>query len=804
MKKKESGVITVFLSVLLLAVLALILTTVEAVRLKGGYVQADRAFDTAIDSAFAGYYAPLYEEYHIFGLDTGSGSREADYSMVTDTIKNYMEYTFSPRKDMEKLPVSLPSSFEPFGITIDKMNITSTETLLDKNGELFAGQACEYMKYKVAEEGIKSLLERLDIIDGTQKTGEILEKKQEAEELAAELEGKVLLLMEAIDGFEIKKHGVKTEGDKAKIKDSFVKKLWTKTVDRNSLGIDNEWLFQSVQGYYINPLTGINEAKSQLIDLENCSVKLEEAQKNLQELSAVDTSKFTGKEKKSHTAGIEKARQVAEDYQKEEIELIESLNKEGDYLINILKQENEAISKALKILDEMQPLDKEVKENAEKYIKALNQYEDEMKEEASDRIPGDLDISDLDRSEALQYDFDGMKTCLISNKSIIEIYLAKNDLTINEDKGSWQAYSFNLAAYENCVRSLDFASLKFKYTDCIKPKDSTSFFEGLNKILGNGLMELVIKDTDTISNNLIDTTELPSAIMNTAGTSEESKPAGKFGLDNKEEVYTPVFSSLKDVMDVKEEGSKLLDNILYLEYIKEHFGDYLQGPKSGKKVLSYEKEYILGGEEKDDDNLKKIVNKIVLFRSLTDTITLLADTKSREEAQLMAAGFVGFTGMPAIIEAVKYVIIVTWGFGEALVDTAAVFSGKSVPIIKKKKDFSLDLTDIFGLTKEKILEKAGSMKEEAGGIGYSGYETYLDVFIFLENKEDKLYHSMDVIQENIRGYEEEFSIKNCLAGFAAEGDFKMESRFIDFPFITKDKELTDGAYSYHIRKECVY
>ncbi len=803
--KKESGVITVFLSVLLLAVLALILTIVEAVRLKGGYVQADRAFDTAMDSAFAGYYAPLYEEYHIFGLDTGSGSREADYSMVTDTIKNYMEYTFLPRKDMEKLPVSLPSSFEPFGITIDKVNITSTETLLDKNGELFAGQACEYMKYKVAEEGIKSLLERLDIIDGTQKTGEILEKKQEAEELAAELEGKVLLLMEAIDGFEMKKHGVKTEGDKAKIKDSFVKKLWTKTVDRNSLGIDNDWLFQSVQGYYINPLTGINEAKSQLIDLENCSVKLEEAQKNLRELSAVDTSKFTGKEKKSHAAGMEKAGQVAEDYQKEEIELIESLNKEGDYLINILKQENEVISKALKILDEMQPLDKEVKEKAEKYIKALNQYKDETKEEESDRIPGDLDISDLDRSEAIQYDFDGMKTCLISNKSIIENYLTKNDLTINEDKGSWQAYSSNLTVYENCVRSLDFTSLKFKYTDCIKPKDSTSFFEGLNKILGNGLMELVIKDTDTVSNNLIDITELPSAIMNTAGTSEESKPAGEFGLDNKEEVYTPVFSSLKDVMDVKEEGSKLLDNILYLEYIKEHFGDYLQGPKSGKKVLSYEKEYILGGEEKDVDNLKEIVNKIVLFRSLTDTITLLADTKSREKAQLMAAEFVGFTGMPAIIEAVKYVIIVTWGFGEALVDTAAVFSGKSVPIIKKKKDFLLDLTDIFGLTKEKILERAGGMKEDAGGLGYSSYETYLDVFLFLENKEDKLYHSMDVIQENLRaGYEEGFSIKNCLAGFAAEGDFKMESRFIDFPFITKDKELTDGAYSYHIRKEYVY
>ncbi len=803
MKKKESGIITVFLSVLLLAVLALILTTLEAVRLKGGYVQADRAFTTAIDSAFAGYYAPLYEEYHIFGLDTGFSSKEANYNTVSDTIKTYMEYTFLPRKGMDELPIILPSSFEPFGITIDKMNITSSETLMDKGGELFTGQACEYMKYKVAEDGIKNLLERLDFIDRTQKTGEILEKKQEAEETAAELEGKVLLFMEAIDGFEMKKHGVQTEGDMAKIKDSFVKKLWTKAVDRNSLGIDNDWLFQSVKNNYINPLTNIGEVKKQLMRLEGCKSKLEAAQKELVELLAVDTSKFTGKEKKSHIAKIEKVRQASESYIKEEQEIIESLNREGDYLIGLIKKEKESISKALNVLDEMQPLNEEVKKKAEKYIEALNQYREETKEEASN-IPGDLDNPDISTEEGIQYDFDEIKKCLIESKTIIENYLAQSNLTITSSNDS-KGYMSKLEMYENCINNLDFTPLKFNYTGCMKPKDSTSFFEGLNRILGKGLLELVIKDTDAVSENVISTAELPTVIMNTAiGTSERSKPAKKFSLDNKRDVYLPVFSFLND-RKVKENGSKLLASILYMEYIKEHFGDYLQGAKNGKRVLSYEKEYILSGEEKDVNNLKEIVNKIVLLRSLTDTITLLADAKSREEAQVMAAGFVGFTGMPAIIEAVKYIILVTWGFSEALVDTAAIFSGKGVQIIKQKKDFSLGLTDIFGLTKQKIIEKAGRLKGDTGEPGYGGYETYLDIFLLLENKEDKIYRSMDIIQENLRvGYEEEFSMKNCLAGFTAEGDFKMESRYIDFPFITKDKELVDGVYHYHIKKEYVY
>ncbi|SHO53863.1 DUF5702 domain-containing protein [Anaerocolumna xylanovorans] len=805
MKKKESGVITVFLSIILLAVLALILTTEEAVRLESGHVMADRAFDTSMDSAFAGYYGPLFEEYHVFGLDTGFGSKDADYNMLTDKLKEYMDYTFNPGKDMDELPVSLPFSFQPYGIKTEKIDITRTQTLLDKDGELFAKQASEYMKYKVPENGVKSLLEKLKIMEGTGKTGEILEQKQDAQETEAELEGKVLKLMEAIDGFEMKKHGIKTEGDMAKIKGSFVKKLWTETVDRNSLGIDNDWLFQSVRGHYLNPLTELDGIRGELQSLYNCPRKREEASNRLKALQSADTSKYTKKEKKKHADEIAAVQEEIENYKKEEEGLIENLNMGGEHLESILKAETGPIEEALRILDEMEPLSEKAKAEAAKYGESLKKYKEEMGGEASENIPGDLEPAESDTDGALQYDFDGMEVCISSNKAAIEEFFKQHKLSLTSDKASWQAYENSLGTYEECVNSLDFSPLKFSYSGCMKPKDSGSFFKGLNKIIDNGLMELVIEDTDTVSKNKIDTKELPSGIMNTAGMEEdEGKPAKEFGLDSKKGIYSPVFSSLKSVFDLKGQGADILNNILYLEYIKEHFDDYMKGPKNGKKVLSYEKEYILCGEEKDSDNLKGVVNKIVLLRSLADTIILLADTKSREEAQVMAAGFVGFTGMPAIIEAVKYVIIVTWGFCEALVDTAAIFSGKSVPIIKQKKDFSLALTDIFGLTKERILEKASKIKED-GGFGCADYETYLDIFLFLKNKESKTYHSLDLIQENLRAeYGDNFCIKNCLAGFEAEGEFQMESRFIDFPFITGDKELTDGVYRYHIKKGYVY
>lgn len=804
MKKKESGAITVFLSILLLAVLALILTMVEAVRLKGGYVMADRAFDTAMDSVFAGYYAPLYEEYHIFGLDTGFGTKDAGYSTVTDRLQDYMEYTFNPGRDLEEIPVNLPSSFEPYGIITESVDIAKTQTLLDKKGELFVKQALEYMKYKTLEDGLKSLLEKLKIVKETKETGEILDQKQEAEETSAELESKVLKLMEAIDGFAMKKHGIITDGDKAKITDSFVKKLWAGTIDRNSLGINNDWLFLSVQSHYINPLAGLEVIKGELRELSVCDINQEAANQRLQGLLVKDTSKYTPKKKKKHAEEVKAAKEEIEKYVSEKEVLIEKLSNEGKGLTGTLHSETEAIDKAIKILEEMTPLSEVVKEKTAKYKEAYDKFKNKKVSEGFEHIQGELEITEADTGGALSYDFDGMKSCLSSNRAIIEGYLKQINFLITSDKASWQAFENNLGTYEKCIRSLDFGPLKFFYTGCFKPKDSTSFFSGLNKVMKNGLMELVVKDSDTVSKNIINPSGLPSSIMNTTGMKAENKPAEEFGLDNKQEVYSPVFTVLRDSFDMKETGEDILNNILYMEYLKEHFGDYLKGPKKITRVLSYEKEYILGGEEKDADNLKKLINKIVLLRSLTDTIILLTDEKSREEAGMMAAAFVGFTGMPAIIEAVKYVILVTWGFAEALVDTAAIFRGKSIPLIKQKRDFSLGLTDIFGLTKERISAEAANLKENKG-LGSADYETYLDLFLLLKKRESTSYCSMDLIQENLRAeYDDSFSIKNCLAGFKAEGIFKMESRFVDFPFVTKDKELVDGVYRYRIKKEYAY
>jgi hypothetical protein len=805
MRKKESGVITVFLSLILLSILAFLLVLLESARIKGGGVMAKRSFEVAADSLFAEYYAPLFEEYHVFGLDAGYGEKEADYGTLENKLMNYMEYTFNTRKDLKDLEHLIPNSFEPYGIRTEEVSITGTETLLDYKGELFIKQVSEYMKYKVPEDVVSNLLTELNVINDTKDTGEILSKKQKAQEAAAGLESKVLELMEAIDGFTMKKKSMKAEGGMAKIEDNFVKKLWIKTVDRNSLGIDNDWLFQSVKSHYINPLSSLNEGESEIGSLYNLKDREETLATNLSELLSTDISDYTSEEKEAYRDTVFSKQNAIKECKEEQKGKIENLNQRGSKLKEVISKEISAINRAINLLEEITPLNNNAQKEMEQYQQALEDYKAKADNEQSGGLANELDTVKPGTEGVHQYDYEGMLKCLQSNKSILENLLNNLSLSVSSaDTTSWQTYKTELRTYEISIKSLDYSPLRFQYSDCRKPEDSSSFFSGINGILRNGLMELVIEATDEISQNQLDISELPTTIMNMPNekTGYEDQKS-EVDLDNAEELYDPVFSSLEGEDNTEDNGLTLLNDILFLQYIEEHFGDYVYGPVAGEKVLTFEKEYIIAGKEKDYNNLAGMVNRIVAVRSLTNTITLLTDAKSREEAGALAAAFVGFTGMPALIEAVKYVIIVTWGFGEGLVDTAAIFSGKSVPYLKQKKDFSLSLTEIFGLTKSKIKEKASHYKAD-GGLGNGDYNMYLKIFLLMNNREDKTYRSMDLIQENLRAeYDNGFSIKNCLAGFSAEGEFQMKTKLINMPFITKASD-DNGIYTYKYKQEYAY
>lgn len=71
MKKKQLGSITPFLTLILLLMLAMFGTLLEASRIRIGRNIAMEALNTAVESQLSKFYLPLYEDYHLFFMERG-------------------------------------------------------------------------------------------------------------------------------------------------------------------------------------------------------------------------------------------------------------------------------------------------------------------------------------------------------------------------------------------------------------------------------------------------------------------------------------------------------------------------------------------------------------------------------------------------------------------------------------------------------------------------------------------------------------------------------------------------------------
>ncbi len=210
------------------------------------------------------------------------------------------------------------------------------------------------------------------------------------------------------------------------------------------------------------------------------------------------------------------------------------------------------------------------------------------------------------------------------------------------------------------------------------------------------------------------------------------------------------------------------------------------------------------GKRKDVNNLKAIIMRILLIRTIMNVISLMGNGKRNGDARLLAAAFVGFTGLPALVTIVKTLILFIWSFVESIVDVAALLKGKEIPFLKGKNDILLELHEIILINKTFIKSKADSIKENNSSFALS-YKDYLRIFLFMESQRSKNFRSMDLIQENLQlRYEDSFLMQNCLYGFGINGEFGMEEKFIALPFVKDFLNAGESSYSFKIIKEYSY
>lgn len=200
-------------------------------------------------------------------------------------------------------------------------------------------------------------------------------------------------------------------------------------------------------------------------------------------------------------------------------------------------------------------------------------------------------------------------------------------------------------------------------------------------------------------------------------------------------------------------------------YSTEHFSFY--GSESDDTVLTYEAEYILCGETSDKANLAQTAERIFALRLGMDFIYLLTDSEKSAEAQTLAVALVGFTGISVLITAVQVILLAAWAVAEALTDTRTLFAGGTVAFIKTADDWQVSLSG--------IAEAISGTLENTGGQSSDGvwtYERYLQLLIFMEDGEDALLRSMDIIETDLRQADSNFYIENCVYYAEVSAEFE--------------------------------
>lgn len=262
----------------------------------------------------------------------------------------------------------------------------------------------------------------------------------------------------------------------------------------------------------------------------------------------------------------------------------------------------------------------------------------------------------------------------------------------------------------------------------------------VNDLRNKGILSLVVSDPAKISGKGISPEEYLSCrrdILQGTGILQERIEAGGALTEVKEKI--------------------LLD-----AYIFQKFG-YFGQEKEGAG-LDYQVEYLLEGKGTDTENLKAVVNKLLLFREAANAAYLYGDAAKMAEISAMAASVAAVAVAPYLQPLLETSILFAWAYIESVQDVKLLLSGGKVPVIKAASDWQTSLSSILDF-------KGGTVSE--GTSRGLNYQQYLSMFLLTKSENELLFSMMDVMEMDIRrtAYNENFRMDGCVSGFRAAAEF---------------------------------
>ena len=190
------------------------------------------------------------------------------------------------------------------------------------------------------------------------------------------------------------------------------------------------------------------------------------------------------------------------------------------------------------------------------------------------------------------------------------------------------------------------------------------------------------------------------------------------------------------------DGVNAGEELIFNEYLMTKFGCFTSQKEESE--LKYELEYLLEGKSSDIENLKAVVNKLLLLRETANVTYLFSDAAKMAEAEALAIALTVEIPVPGIEILVKLSLVFAWAYAEAVYDVRSLLHNKRVPLMKTAETWHYSLEGMMGMAGDSAEGEEGSGPED----GLS-YKDYLRVFLMVEGN-DKTLRATDVIEMDIR------------------------------------------------------
>ena len=246
--------------------------------------------------------------------------------------------------------------------------------------------------------------------------------------------------------------------------------------------------------------------------------------------------------------------------------------------------------------------------------------------------------------------------------------------------------------------------------------------------------------------------------------------------------------------DEREKVNSPIEKISIIRYANKVFSSYTN---EQNRTTKYGLEYLIGGKSREKDNLISVINRLLVVRLLLNFTCVMSDAAFQEKSLATATAIAGIIGLPPVINAIQYTILLILSFEEACVDVRALLMGKKISALKKSSDFQMKYEEICMGSKKLFTQKANVYpnddgKKEISSISYSQYLWSFLLFVSQDTIEKRIF---SLIEYDLREkYNRTFCVHTCICKCRYKINYQIPYQFCELPFL--ENSLFQTKYTY--------